>query len=206
VIRADIADAAGRGAELVAQIAPELGLILGGYFGAPLGVFQKRFAGFRIEKVLFMREGGRDSPGYVAENFRFTPDRLAGKAAAHVAVNRMGNIRTGPIGNKSLPGHEDLRAAQVGRRVSRRITQFRHQNDFRQLFPNMGFLLDVVALRGQRRHAENDVADGRFASRVGMAVEQREEQRVDAAVLPFAGQKDALPGNKAVLKNHVRIR
>ncbi len=67
-------------------------------------------------------------------------------------------------------------------------------------------LVDVVHLGGQGRRPQDDVADGRLAARIGMAVEEGEEQGADPAVLVFAGQEDPLPGDEAVVEDHVGVR
>ena len=69
----------------------------------------------------------------------------------------------------------------------------------------MGFLVDVVHFSGQRCSPQDDIADRRFAARIGMAVEQREQQGQYAAVQMFAGQKDPFPGNEAIVKNQVGV-
>ncbi len=70
----------------------------------------------------------------------------------------------------------------------------------------MGLLVDVVHLGGQGGRSQDDVADGRLAAGIGVAVEQGEEEGADAAVLMFAGQEDPFPGDEAVVENHVGIR
>ncbi len=161
----------------VTQVSPELRLIFRGHLRIALGVFQKRFAGFRIGKVLLVGEGCRDTAGDVAENFRFTKDRFAGQAAADIAVNGMRNVGTGTVRNKTDTGNINFGLAQIGCRVTGGITQFDGHDDFGQFLPDMGFFVDIVDFGGQCCRSQNNVADGRFAAGVGMAMEQGEQKR-----------------------------
>ncbi len=205
VVRAYIVYSAGGRAEHVAQKPPELRLVLRRHVRVPLGVLEERFTGFRVLEILFMGEGGHNTAGDVAEDFRLAPHRFARQAPAHVTVNRIRNIGAGAVRHEAHAGHVDFRFAEIRGRVSRGVAQFRGHDELGQFFPHVGLFMNVVHLRGEGRHSHDDVADGRLASRIGMAVEQGEKEGEHAAVLVFSGKKDPFPRDEAVFKNHIGI-
>jgi len=148
VVAAHLGNAARSRAETVADQAPQLGLILGRHVGTALGVLQKKFACGGIEKVFFMRKGGRHAAGDIADDFRFPPDRLAGEAAAYVAVNGVGNVRPRSERHESVAGNVQFRFSQIGSRIPRGIAQFSRHDEFGQLRPDMLRLVNVVRLGG----------------------------------------------------------
>jgi len=152
-----------------------------------------------------VRERRHDAARDVAKNLRLAPDRLARQTTAHIAVNGMGNVGAGAKRHKAHSRNVNFRFAQIRSRVARRVAQLDRHDQLGQLLADVGFLVDVVAFGGQRRRAQNDVADGGLAAGVGMTMEQREEQRQNAAIEVLAGQEDPFPRYEAVVENQIRI-
>ncbi len=117
----------------------------------------------------------------------------------------MRNVGAGAKRYKAHPGNVNFRFAQIRSRVARRVAEFNRHDQFGELLTDMRFLMDVVALGGQGRGAQDDIADGGLAAGVGMAVEQGEQQSQHAAIEVLARQEDPFPGHEAVFENQVRV-
>ena len=111
-----------------------------------------------------MGERRHDAAGNIAEDFRLAPDRLTRQTAADVAVDRMRDVGAGTERHETHARDVDLRFSQIGCRISGRVPQLGGHDDFRQLFSDMGFLVDVVRFSGQRCSPQDDIADRRFAA------------------------------------------
>src|SRR5208283_1539201 len=100
----------------------------------------------------------------------------------------------------------NFRLSQGRCRKARRITQFRYLDDFRQHFLDMWSLPDAIDIGGLRSQAQDDITDCRFAARVTVTMEQREQERAGAAVHILAAKEHALPRHKNIVKYNIRIR
>src|SRR4030066_389126 len=163
MVVADIHDAARRRTEYVAQESPEIGLILRRHVRIPLGVFEEEIPGLRIFEITFVGKSSDNAACEVAEDFRFAPDRLAREAPSDIAVNRIGNIGAGTIRDETKTRYVDLRFAEIGCRVAGGITQLYGHDEFCQLLPDVGLLMNVVHLGGKGGHSQDDITDRRLA-------------------------------------------
>ncbi len=142
----------------------KLGLILRRHVRIPLGVLEEQIPGLRILEIPLVGESGHNAARDVAEDLRFAPDRFARQATTDVAVNRIGNVGAGTIRHKTQTRYVDLRFSQIGCRISRGITQLGGHDELRQLFPDMGLLMNVVHLGGKGGRPQDDIADGGLAA------------------------------------------
>src|SRR5208282_389558 len=168
-------------------------------------VLVEQVLGLRIYEVALVGESGWHATGNVGKDFSLAEDRFAGEAAADIRINRMGNVGAGTVRPESHSGDVDLRFGQFGSSETGGVAQFGDADNFRQLVAHVRGLGDAVVFRSQRGRAQHQVAECGLAPRIAVAVEEREQQRADAAVHGFAAEKDTLPGNKAVVKDGVGV-
>ena len=56
--------------------------------------------------------------------------------------------------------------------------------------------MNIIHLSSESCGPQDDIADGRLAARIGMAMEQGKEEGQYAAMLPLTCEEDPFPGTK----------